>query len=143
MFENLLAAYNPETGATVRKQTGSYYTPRAIVDYMADEALVATLSQKSDPTDGDAKLWDERLHYLLDYAQTFDDANEWFDDPETDAIVRAISELKILDPAVGSGAFPDGDAPQVDTRTPTTRSRQHPMGEVAEGTRRAANRSCV
>ncbi|MDE0468696.1 MAG: Eco57I restriction-modification methylase domain-containing protein, partial [Candidatus Poribacteria bacterium] len=108
VFENLLAAYNPETGATVRKQTGSYYTPRAIVDYMVEEALVATLSQKCNPTDGDAKLWDERLHYLLDYAQAFDDANEWFDDVETDAIVRAISELKILDPAVGSGAFPMG-----------------------------------
>ena len=108
VFENLLAAYNPETGATVRKQTGSYYTPRAIVDYMVEETLVATLSQKCDPTDGDAKLWDERLHYLLDYAQAFDDANEWFDDAETDGIVRAISELKILDPAVGSGAFPMG-----------------------------------
>ena len=108
VFENLLAAYNPETGATVRKQTGSYYTPRAIVDYMVEEALVATLSQKCDLTDGDAKLWDERLHYLLDYAQAFDDANEWFDDTETDAIVRAISELEILDPAVGSGAFPMG-----------------------------------
>ena len=108
VFENLLAAYNPETGATVRKQTGSYYTPRAIVDYMVEEALVATLSQKCDPTDGDAELWDERLHYLLDYAQSFDDANEWFDDAETDGIVRAISELKILDPAVGSGAFPMG-----------------------------------
>ena len=108
VFENLLAAYNPETGATVRKQTGSYYTPRAIVDYMVEEALVATLSQKSNPTDGDAKLWDERLHYLLDYAQAFDDANEWFDDAEKDAVVRAISELKILDPAVGSGAFPMG-----------------------------------
>ncbi|MDE0325013.1 MAG: Eco57I restriction-modification methylase domain-containing protein, partial [Candidatus Poribacteria bacterium] len=108
VFENLLAAYNPETGATVRKQTGSYYTPRSIVDYMVEEALVATLSQKCNPTDGDAKLWDERLHYLLDYAQAFDDANEWFDDVETDAIVRAISELKVLDPAVGSGAFPMG-----------------------------------
>ena len=108
VFENLLAAYNPETGATVRKQTGSYYTPRAIVDYMVEEALVATLSQKCDPTDGDIKLWEERLHYLLDYAQAFDDANEWFDAVETDAIVRAISELKILDPAVGSGAFPMG-----------------------------------
>ena len=28
VFENLLAAYNPETRATVRKKTGSYYTPR-------------------------------------------------------------------------------------------------------------------
>ncbi|RKU39093.1 type II restriction endonuclease [Candidatus Poribacteria bacterium] len=108
VFENLLAAYNPETGATVRKQTGSYYTPRPIVAYMVDEALVATLSQKCDPTDGDTELWAERLHYLLDYAQAFDDAHEWFDDPETDGIVRAISELKILDPAVGSGAFPMG-----------------------------------
>ena len=108
VFENLLAAYNPETGATVRKQTGSYYTPRAIVDYMVEEALVAALSQKCNPTDGDAKLWDERLHYLLDYAQAFDDASEWFDDVETDAIVQAISELTILDPAVGSGAFPMG-----------------------------------
>ena len=108
VFENLLAAYNPETGATVRKQTGSYYTPRSIVDYMAEEVLVATLSQKCNPTDGDTKLWDERLHYLLDYAQTFDDANEWFDDAEKDTVVRAISELKILDPAVGSGAFPMG-----------------------------------
>ena len=108
VFENLLAAYNPETGATVRKQTGSYYTPRAIVDYMVDEVLVATLSQKCSPTDGDTQLWEERLRYLLDYAQTFDDANECFDDHETDAIVKAISELKILDPAVGSGAFPMG-----------------------------------
>ena len=33
---------------------------------------------------------------------------QWFDDGEADRIVRAISELKILDPAVGSGAFPMG-----------------------------------
>ena len=39
VFENLLAAYNPETRETARKQTGSYYTPRAVVDYMVDEAL--------------------------------------------------------------------------------------------------------
>ena len=108
VFENLLAAYNPETGATARKQTGSYYTPRVIVDYMVEEALVATLAGQVQPTDGDAKFWDERLHYLLDYAKVFDDASVWFDDDELDGIVRAISELKILDPAVGSGAFPMG-----------------------------------
>lgn len=28
VFENLLAAYNPATGATARKQTGSFYTQR-------------------------------------------------------------------------------------------------------------------
>ena len=38
----------------------------------------------------------------------FDDAKDWFDDTETDRIMRAIAELKVLDPAVGSGAFPMG-----------------------------------
>ena len=108
VFENLLAAYNPETGATARKQTGSYYTPRPIVDYMVEEALVATLAGQVRPTDGNAKFREERLHYLLDYARASDDADQWFDDGEADRIVRAISELKILDPAVGSGAFPMG-----------------------------------
>ena len=108
VFENLLAAYNPETGETVRKQTGSYYTPRVIVDYMVEEALVATLAQQVSPTKGDAKFWTERLRYLLDYAQVCDDASEWFDEDETNRIMRAISELKILDPAIGSGAFPMG-----------------------------------
>ena len=45
-FENLLASYNPETGTTARKQTGSYYTPREIVDYITDETLIAYLKQK-------------------------------------------------------------------------------------------------
>ena len=108
VFENLLAAYNPETGATARKQTGSYYTPRPIVDYMVEEALVAGLAAQVSPTDGDAKCWDERLRYLFDYAKAFDDVSEWFDSREADAVVRTISELKILDPAVGSGAFPMG-----------------------------------
>ena len=108
VFENLLAVYNPETGATARKQTGSYYTPRPIVDYMVEEALIATLAEQVQPTDGDAKFWEERLRYLFDYAMTFDDAIEWFDSREVGEVVQRISELKILDPAVGSGAFPMG-----------------------------------
>ena len=108
VFENLLAAYNPETGATVRKQTGSYYTPRAIVDYMVEEALVATLSQKCNPTDGNTKCWEKRLRYLFDYTHTYDNPKKRLDEHEAEEIVRAISELKVLDPAVGSGAFPMG-----------------------------------
>lgn len=111
VFEHLLAEYNPETrknAASERKKTGSYYTPRVIVDYMVEKALVATLSQKCQPTDINEIPWDERLHYLFDYAKVCDDAGEWFDDTEIDAIVKTISELKVLDPAVGSGAFPMG-----------------------------------
>lgn len=43
VFENLLAYYNPETETTARKQTGSFYTPREIVNYMVDESLIAYL----------------------------------------------------------------------------------------------------
>lgn len=51
VFENLLAAYNPETGATARKQTGSFYTPREIVNYMVDESLIASLKTKLEAAD--------------------------------------------------------------------------------------------
>jgi hypothetical protein len=108
VFENLLAAYNPETRETARKKTGSYYTPRAVVDYMVEEALVATLVEKAQPDDGDVAYWQERLCYLLDYEDAFDDANELFEEAEAAGIVQAIADIKVLDPAVGSGAFPMG-----------------------------------
>ena len=106
VFENLLAAYNPETRETARKQTGSYYTPRPVVDYMVDEALVESLVENTLPTVGDGKCWRKRLHYLLDYEDEFNDVNELFNDSETKALVQAIAEIRVLDPAVGSGAFP-------------------------------------
>ena len=40
IFENLLASYNEETSTTARKQTGSFYTPREIVNYMVDRKSV-------------------------------------------------------------------------------------------------------
>jgi len=107
IFENLLAAYNPETRGSVRKQTGSYYTPRAIVDYMVDEALVASISQKAMPASGDAEFFEKRLRYLLNYADA-GDAAELFDARARREIIRAISQITALDPAAGSGAFPMG-----------------------------------
>ncbi len=104
VFENLLATYNPETQETARKQTGSYYTPRVVVDYMVDEALVASLIQKVQSASTDNSWWEDRLRYLLDY----NDAGELFDEAETEQIIAAIASLRILDPAVGSGAFPMG-----------------------------------
>ena len=108
VFENLLAAYNPETRETARKQTGSYYTPPPVVDYMVEEALVASLAKKCQPTDGDVEYWQERLRYLLDYEDAFDDAKDIFEKEEAEDVVQAIAEIKVLDPAVGSGAFPMG-----------------------------------
>ena len=108
VFENLLAAVNPETRETARKQTGSYYTPRPVVDYMVEEALVAALAANAQPSDGDMDWLQERLRYLLDYEDAFNDAHGLFEHGEAEAVVGAIAGLKVLDPAVGSGAFPMG-----------------------------------
>ena len=108
VFENLLAAYNPETRDTARKQTGSYYTPRAVVDYMVDESLTAYLSETTHPTTTADLRGQQRLRYLLDYTDPFDDAEDLFTPTERDHVIQAIAEIKVLDPAVGSGAFPMG-----------------------------------
>lgn len=100
VFENLLAAYNPETEKTVRKSTGSYYTPRPIVQYMVDESLVAYL-KKSVP---DVK--ENTLRSLLSYSD--DDQASTLNEKQTRDIVEAILNCKVLDPACGSGAFPMG-----------------------------------
>ena len=107
-FENLLASYNPETRETARKASGSYYTPRQVVDYMVRQALTEALAENSIPADGDTEFWRERLQYLLDHSGAMDDAQELFEDAERQAVVAEIARLKMLDPAVGSGAFPMG-----------------------------------
>ncbi|MBD2138056.1 Eco57I restriction-modification methylase domain-containing protein [Anabaena sp. FACHB-1237] len=105
VFENLLAEYNPETETTARKQTGSFYTPREIVNYMVDESLIAYL-QNSLPV-AQANNQDDcvtRLTHLLSYT---DDSHQ-FNDDEVDCLINAIDNLKIIDIACGSGAFPMG-----------------------------------
>ena len=106
VFENLLAANIPETSETVRKQTGSYYTPRPVVDYMVSEALVGALAQKTQGDDGAGESWQAKLRDLLDYDDAFIDADDLFSPSEKAAVVRAIAKIRTLDPAVGSGAFP-------------------------------------
>ena len=108
VFENLLAAYNPETGATARKQTGSFYTPREIVNYMVDESLIAHLKNALDasgfPPDKGGREVTTKLRHLLAY----NDEPHQFTDTDTEQLINAIDTLKILDPACGSGAFPMG-----------------------------------
>jgi len=106
VFENLLAAYNPETGATARKQTGSFYTPREIVDYMVDESLKAALSKLVSRKPGDST--EEDIKTGLDILFAYTEKEHAFNDEEESALIEAVSELNILDPACGSGAFPMG-----------------------------------
>ncbi|MEG4851037.1 TaqI-like C-terminal specificity domain-containing protein [Microcoleus sp. B5-D4] len=103
VFENLLAAYNPETNTTARKQTGSFYTPREIVDYMVDEALIACLEGKLTSLSGEREA-NQRLRHLFAY----NNQSHQFTDTEVSGLIEGIDNLKILDPACGSGAFPMG-----------------------------------
>ena len=106
VFENLLASYNPETKTTARKQTGSFYTPREIVDYMVDESLIAYfLAHLHDASEEENR---SRLQKLLDYSYHYDTHHHLFNDDERTVIILKLNDLTLLDPACGSGAFPMG-----------------------------------
>ncbi|NWF49866.1 MAG: Eco57I restriction-modification methylase domain-containing protein [Ignavibacteriaceae bacterium] len=116
VFENLLASYNPETSTPARKATGSYYTPREIVDYMVEESLIeyckriildSFLGGEENLRNEDASVTlADRLRSLFDYSN---DENPFMDEPEIILkLIDAIEQIKIIDPACGSGAFPMG-----------------------------------
>jgi len=98
VFENLLASYNPETQTTARKQTGSFYTPREIVQYMVDESLVAHLKRT---VGGELE---EQYRQLMRYT----DEEVPLTDAQRKQIMQSLYHCKVLDPACGSGAFPMG-----------------------------------
>jgi adenine-specific DNA-methyltransferase len=100
IFENLLAEINPETGETARKSTGSYYTPRVIVDYMVDESLLLYLKNQT-------QLDEDKLRSVISYNLHDNDDTSPTED-EKEHIINALEKVKILDPACGSGAFPIG-----------------------------------
>lgn len=98
VFENLLASYNPETQTTARKQTGSFYTPREIVQYMVDESLIAhlkrTVGEELEP----------EFRKLLQYNEIEPNLTAG----QKKQVMKALYECKVIDPACGSGAFPMG-----------------------------------
>ncbi len=105
IFENLLDVKD-------RKSKGAFYTPREIVHYMCQESLANFLANKVNVNyneakdfikygemirDEDMKSATKEMHLLGD--TIFNNIT---------AIDRALEQIKIADPAVGSGAFPLG-----------------------------------
>ena len=103
VFENLLGAYNPETEETARKATGSFYTPREIVDYMVEESIKNHLRGKLSLAEDDSRLDD-----LFDKGKAAEKAPTGFSRDEEKALLEALYACRIIDPACGSGAFPMG-----------------------------------
>ena len=104
VFENLLARINPETSVAARNETGSFYTPREIVDFMVDESLLAFFQSYLLRIMPETQKLEPRLRALLSYHSEAPD----FTEEETECLVEAIDQIKVLDPACGSGAFPMG-----------------------------------
>ena len=97
IFENLLAEINPETKESARKETGSFYTPREIVDYMVMEAIKLYLYKKMPYMDKN------KIDRIFDVDESVE-----YTDEERKGILKNIHDMIILDPACGSGAFPLG-----------------------------------
>jgi hypothetical protein len=97
VFEELLASYNPETATTARKATGSFYTPREIVDYMVQQSVKHYLLSNT-------QLDEATIEKLIAFS---DDAPDLSEDQKKQ-IIELVDNIKILDPACGSGAFPMG-----------------------------------
>ncbi|MDD3150668.1 MAG: TaqI-like C-terminal specificity domain-containing protein [Candidatus Gastranaerophilales bacterium] len=88
VFENLL----PEN---LRKGTGTYYTPREIVYYMCQESLINYL-------DSSSKLGKEKVDKCV---KSLKEGDSLISDKEAIEFDRLLEQIKICDPACGSGAF--------------------------------------
>jgi type I restriction-modification system DNA methylase subunit len=108
IFENLLAEMSDESGEQARRAKGAFYTPREIVDYMCRESLKKYLESAVKP---DVNL-EQRLAQLIDGSdrEFQDQDHNWRRDwkPYKESIIASLNELRILDPACGSGAYPMG-----------------------------------
>src|SRR3989344_1864347 len=116
VFENLL-------DVTDRKSKGAFYTPREIVHYMCQQSLINYLETNSDILREDIEkfiqLGDLALAQIIKeqeqvkkYGKTYD-VNENYSIPTSikqnhQLVDKLLKEIKVVDPAVGSGAFPVG-----------------------------------
>ncbi|MEA2033435.1 MAG: type IIL restriction-modification enzyme MmeI [Euryarchaeota archaeon] len=86
LFENVLAEKE-------RGEKGTFYTPRPIVHYMCRESLKEYLAGITD-------IARYKVLALVEESSTGD-----LSDNEAERLYKALTAVRILDPAVGSGAF--------------------------------------
>lgn len=91
IFENLLED---------NKEKGAFYTPKVIVKYMCQEALIKYLKNHL----GDKSEIDE----LIKLGKKGEDSSKNFIFQKAKEIEKLLDNIKIFDPAIGSGAFPMG-----------------------------------
>lgn len=89
IFENLLED---------NKDKGAFYTPKEIVRYMCQESLIAYLETNTS-------IAKEKIrNFVLSPEEGIADISEKW----RCSLIKALENVKICDPAIGSGAFPMG-----------------------------------
>jgi len=115
VFENLL-------DVTDRKSKGAFYTPRDIVHYMCQQSLIGYLANHTSIPREDLEQFirhgDVTLGMTIHTQENGGQDEEWFRDarftlPESienhyAELDRLLCSIRVVDPAVGSGAFPVG-----------------------------------
>lgn len=89
IFENLLED---------NKDKGAFYTPKEIVDYMCRESIIAYLQND--------KFSEKGNELIREFIETRN--IDLLDTKQRNYIERRLLNVKICDPAIGSGAFPMG-----------------------------------
>jgi len=110
VFENLLEV-------TDRKSKGAFYTPREIVHYMCQESLInylaTAMGDPVPPNDLATFIRVGELAVQNDTAKEAGTVSYTYQMPESirthaTKLDEALANIKICDPAIGSGAFPVG-----------------------------------
>jgi len=97
IFENLLEEN--------RKKTGAFYTPKEIVQYMCQESLIEYLHTQLSKNIVDEELKETIRDFVVrQHFVGLNDLNQQSDK----YVLQALRDIKVCDPAIGSGAFPMG-----------------------------------
>ena len=97
LFERLITPTEEGTEPPLRQPQGTYYTPADVADEMVKDALTAAVRDYAPDSVSDAEL--------LDLFGSTDALLPAMTPGERVRLTRRIKELRIFDPAVGSGEF--------------------------------------
>ena len=91
VFENLLEE-------NIQKGLGTFYTPRIVVNFMCVDSLAQYIYEETS-------FNKSKTFQLVDYATQNTGDKPEMSDEEIDSILEIIDDMKVCDPACGSGAF--------------------------------------
>ncbi len=139
------------------KAKGAFYTPKEIVRYMCKESLIAYLNSKVNSDEVNSESTGNNINNhdsLVTAVRQFVEQHEFPEELESyrEVLNTALRNVKICDPAIGSGAFPMGllnelwrcrEALEVIRSSPLERGTAKPGGMLqkpAQGTDEVGNR---